>query len=90
MATVTKLQKMQPPRIRWTPLHAVGDESRERRASGIHPHEGRADQAELQFVEAELLLEQRKHGINGLPIGVVEEADEPEHADDLPTVGGMG
>jgi hypothetical protein len=34
-------------------------------------------------------LQQRKQREDGLAVGVVEEAGEPEHADDLPLVAGV-
>ena len=70
------------------PLHTVGDKSGERGGPRVDPHEGRADQPQLHLVEGELLLQQRKHGVDRLPVGVVEEADEPEHGHDLPAIAG--
>ena len=67
-------------------LDAVGDESSERGPGGINPHERRADEAELEFVEAKLLLEEREHRRDRLPVGVVEEAHHPQHRHHLPAV----
>ena len=65
----------------------VANESCERRPRGIDPHEGGADEAELDFVEGELLFQPGEDRENGLPICVVEKADEPKHGDNPPFVG---
>ena len=65
---------------------AVADKPGQRRPGGVDPHERRADQALLSLVEAELALEDGEDGEDGLAVGVVEEADAPEHADDEPFV----
>ncbi len=64
----------------------VGDVSGHRCAESVDPHERRPDQAELGFGEVKFALELWEDGENRLPIAVVEEANEPEHADDEPFV----
>src|SRR5258706_7308434 len=51
---------------------SITDKPRERRAKRIHPHECRADETELHFIEREFVLEFWKDGKDGLAIGVVE------------------
>src|SRR5207244_2864879 len=67
---------------------AIADESGQRRAERVDPHEGRADQAELRLLEPELVLELRENRRDRLAVAVVEEADPPEHEDDPPLVVG--
>src|SRR2546422_11681294 len=64
----------------------VADDARQRRTRSINPHEGRADEAKLDLVEAELFLELGEHGGDGLAVGVIEEANEPEHQHHPPFV----
>ena len=65
---------------------AVADESGEGRSSRVHPHERGSDPSELGIAESELLLERFGHRADGLPVGVVEEANAPEHEDDPPGI----
>src|SRR5260221_2062552 len=67
-------------------LDSVADEPGERGAERIDPHEGGADQAQMNFVIAEFLLEFWEDGKDGLPVGIIEEADKPEHAHHPPFV----
>src|SRR5207253_7193308 len=62
------------------------DETGEWCARRVHPHERRPDQTELPFFEMKFRLQDREHGKDGLPVRVVEEADQPEHADDRPFI----
>ena len=57
---------------------------------GIDPHEGTPDQTELRFRESVVPLQQGKKATDGLSVGVVEEANQPEHPKHDPffTVGG--
>ena len=67
---------------------AVAEPSGEGAEEGVDHHEGCADDAKLDVGEAELLLDEREDGEDGLAVRVVEEADEPQHGDDQPFVGG--
>src|SRR6266508_3944665 len=70
----------------------VGDrfrrKSRQRGHRRVYPHERRPDVAQLNVGELKLRLEYRKYGKDGLPVRVIEQADEPEHRDDVPLVSG--
>src|SRR5438045_8350479 len=65
----------------------IANEASERRAESIDPHECRADESELHFIEPKFAFQFWKDGKDRLPIGVVEEANEPEHEHNPPFVG---
>src|SRR5688500_2671916 len=65
---------------------AIANQTGQRRGCRVNPHESRTDKAKLHLVEAKLLFELRKYGEDGLPIRVIEKADEPQHRDDPPFV----
>ena len=66
---------------------SISDLSGQRRTQGVHVHERRGDQTELFIVEVKFRLQHGRHGVDRHSVGVVEEADKPEHADDPPFVG---
>jgi hypothetical protein len=68
----------------------VADDAGKRRRGGVHPHERRPDHAKLHIGQPHLCLEQRKHRVDRLAVGVVEEADEPQERDDGPFVHATG
>ena len=82
------LHTWRPPRIavlrrtRSTTMPASG------RHEAVHPGKGRPEQPELDRRQVHLALEERKDGEDRLTVGVVEDADRPEHEDDPPLVPG--
>ena len=65
---------------------AVHDVAGEGSADAIDQGERGAQQAELDFIEMQRLLEQRKNREDRLPVRIVEKPAKPEHADDVPLV----
>ena len=64
----------------------VHDVSRKRCADAINQRKRGSQHAQLHLVQVHFPLQQRKHGEDGLPVRVIEEAAEPEHADHAPLV----
>ncbi len=58
------------------------------RHEAVHPGKGRPEEPELDRRQVHLALEERKDGEDRLTVGVVEDADRPEHEDDPPLVAG--
>src|SRR5688572_26916670 len=64
----------------------IANQTGQRRGCRVDPHESRTDQAKLHLVEAKLLLELWEYSEDGLPVRVIEKADEPQHRDHPPFV----
>jgi len=68
------------------PPDAVDHHPCERRREAVNPREGRTEKPQLDRRQVHLTLEEGEHRENGLPVGVVTDADRPEHQDDPPFV----
>src|SRR5260370_2590012 len=78
--------RLEPPEDRRLTADTIHDVSCKGRADSVDQSERGAQQAELDFVEMQWLLEKRKDRKDRLPVRVVEEPAKPEHADDIPLI----
>ena len=60
----------------------------ERRAQAVNDSERRTKPAQLCECQPEFFFEQRENGEDRLAVGVVEEANPPQHTDDIPLIAG--
>lgn len=68
---------------------AVADPAGEGAGGGVYPGKCAANDAKLDIREVKFAAEEGKDRENGLAVGIVKEADEPEHGDEPPFVGGV-